>query len=93
MHTPHYSELSEVSASSTRLEQTTASQPANPDAAGSYFVLSMFDKLWRPELTEADALEMMEKGVAEVRKRLIVSCPGYEIKVVDKDGIRTLKKV
>ena len=56
-------------------------------------MLSMFDKLWRPDITEADALDMMEKGVEEVRKRLIVSCPGYEIKIIDKDGIRLLKRV
>lgn len=29
---------------------------------GSYFVLSLFDKLWRKDLTEADALNMMRKG-------------------------------
>ena len=34
---------------------------------GSYFVLSMFDKLWHPGLTEAEAFEMMRKGVEEVR--------------------------
>ena len=38
---------------------TSASCPAGP--AGSYFVLSMFDKLWHPNLTEAEALEMMRK--------------------------------
>lgn len=37
----------------------SASCPARP--AGSYFVLSMFDKLWHPNLTEAEALEMMRK--------------------------------
>mmetsp|Transcript_4410 Transcript_4410/g.12367 ORF Transcript_4410/g.12367 Transcript_4410/m.12367 type:complete len:194 (+) Transcript_4410:373-954(+) len=60
---------------------------------GSYFVLSLFDKLWHNQLTEAEALEMMEKGIAEVRRRLVVSASAYEIKIVDKDGIRTLKKV
>lgn len=30
--------------------------------AGSYFVLSLFDKLWHPYLTEAEALDMMKKG-------------------------------
>uniref|UniRef100_A0A061RBC1 Proteasome subunit beta n=1 Tax=Tetraselmis sp. GSL018 TaxID=582737 RepID=A0A061RBC1_9CHLO len=60
---------------------------------GSYFVMSMFDKLWHKDLTEAEALEMMEKGVEEVRRRLVVSSPKYEIKIVDKDGIRSLKKV
>ena len=30
------------------------------------FVLSLFDKLWHPNLTEAEAVDMMEKGIAEV---------------------------
>jgi len=29
---------------------------------GSYFVLSLFDKLWRPDITEDEALDMMKKG-------------------------------
>jgi 20S proteasome subunit beta 4 len=57
---------------------------------GSMFVLSLFDKLWRADLTEADALEMMKKGIEEVKARLVVAPPKYLIKVIDKDGIRTL---
>lgn len=60
---------------------------------GSYFVLSMLDRLWRPKLGVAEALEMMEKGVAEVLKRLVVAPPAYVIKIVDKDGIRVLKTI
>ena len=29
-------------------------------------MLSMLDRLWRPDLTEAEALELHEKGIAEV---------------------------
>lgn len=29
---------------------------------GSYFVMSLFDKLWKPDLTETEALDMMIKG-------------------------------
>jgi 20S proteasome subunit beta 4 len=29
---------------------------------GSYFVLSLFDKMWRPDITEQEALDMMKKG-------------------------------
>lgn len=29
---------------------------------GSYFVLSLFDKLWKPDITENEALELMKKG-------------------------------
>jgi hypothetical protein len=34
---------------------------------GSYFTLSLFDKMWHPDLTEDEAVAMMEAGVAEVR--------------------------
>ena len=35
--------------------------------AGSYFVLSMLDRLWHPDLSEAEALALHEKGIAEVQ--------------------------
>jgi len=57
---------------------------------GSYFVLSMFDRLWHPDLGREEALEMMKKGIAEVKKRLVVAPPKYAIKVVDRDGIHDL---
>lgn len=30
-------------------------------------MLSMMDRLWRPDLTEADALDLMHRGIEEVR--------------------------
>jgi 20S proteasome subunit beta 4 len=45
---------------------------------GSYFVLSLFDKLWRKDLTEADALSMMRKGTSLLR--LFFSfCVSYDV--------------
>ena len=35
--------------------------------AGSYFVLSMLDRLWHRDLTQDEAVELMEKGIEEVR--------------------------
>eukprot|EP00877_Chromochloris_zofingiensis_P002416 jgi/Chrzof1/12175/Cz06g24010.t1 len=60
---------------------------------GSYFTLSLFDKMWHPNLTQDEAVVMLEKGIEEVRKRLVVAPPHYLIKVIDKDGIREVKKV
>jgi 20S proteasome subunit beta 4 len=57
---------------------------------GSYFALSLFDKLWTPAVTKVEALDMMRKGVAEVRKRLVVAPEKYHVKVVTKDGIEDL---
>jgi len=49
--------------------------------AGSYFVLAMLDKLWHPNLTEAEALELHVKGIDEVKNRLVVAPPDFIIKV------------
>jgi hypothetical protein len=70
------------------------SQPLRPTSPkGSYFTLSLFDKLWHPDLTEAEALSMMEKGIEEVRRRLVVAAPKFLVKVVDKDGVRTVAEL
>lgn len=61
--------------------------------AGALFVLSMFDKMWHPDVTEAEALDMMLKGIDEVKERLVVAPAHYVIKVVDKAGIRTVKTI
>eukprot|EP00894_Picocystis_sp_ML_P002613 jgi/Pico_ML_1/53130/g3735.t1 len=60
---------------------------------GAWFVLSMFDKLWRPDLTQEEALEVMMKGINEIKKRLVVAPPTFCIKIVDKDGIRTMATI
>ena len=60
---------------------------------GSYFVLSMFDKLWHPDVTEEEALDMMMKGIEEVKQRLVVAPSNFIIKVIDKQGLRTVKVV
>ena len=57
---------------------------------GSWFVLSMWDRLWHPNLTEAEAVSMMRAGIEEVKRRLVVASPTYTVKVVDKDGIREI---
>lgn len=60
---------------------------------GSYFTLSLFDKMWHPNLSEAEALVMMQEGIKEVQKRLVVAPPHFVIKVVDKNGVREVMKV
>lgn len=52
-----------------------------PCCTGSMFVLSLFDKMWHPNLTEAEALNMMELGIAEVKTRLAMAPTAFNIKV------------
>jgi 20S proteasome subunit beta 4 len=35
----------------------------------------------------------LQAGIAEVKKRLVVAPPHYVMKVVDKNGVREVKKV
>lgn len=35
----------------------------------------------------------VQAGIAEVKKRLVVAPPHFVMKVVDKDGVREVKKV
>lgn len=56
-----------------------------------YFVLSTLDRFWKKNLSEADALGVLEKAINEVQKRLVINQPSFCIKIVDKDGVRVLK--
>lgn len=35
----------------------------------------------------------LQAGIAEIKKRLVVAPPHYAMKVVDKNGVREVKKV
>lgn len=59
----------------------------------SNFVLSLFDQLWKKDLSEEEGLDMMLKGIEEVKRRLVIAPSNYVIKVVDKNGTRVVHKV
>eukprot|EP00173_Palmaria_palmata_P004717 Plantae.Rhodophyta-Palmaria_palmata.ctg7007.p1 GENE.Plantae.Rhodophyta-Palmaria_palmata.ctg7007~~Plantae.Rhodophyta-Palmaria_palmata.ctg7007.p1 ORF type:complete len:230 (+),score=49.56 Plantae.Rhodophyta-Palmaria_palmata.ctg7007:29-691(+) len=56
-----------------------------------YFVLSTMDRFWKKNMTEAEALAVLEKAINEVQKRLVINQPRFCIKIVDKDGVRVLR--
>jgi len=43
-------------------------------------------------MTESEALELLECCFAEIQKRFMVSMPNFLIKVVDKNGVRTVER-
>lgn len=57
-----------------------------------YFVLSTLDRYWKKNLPLEQGVEIIEKCVAEVQKRLVISQPRFCVKVVDKNGVRVLKQ-
>mmetsp|Transcript_23313 Transcript_23313/g.79330 ORF Transcript_23313/g.79330 Transcript_23313/m.79330 type:complete len:204 (+) Transcript_23313:230-841(+) len=57
---------------------------------GFTFTCSIFDKYWKPGLKLEEAMDIVDKCIAEIRSRLVVAPQSYIVKIVDKDGIRTV---
>ena len=58
----------------------------------SSFVLSIFDREWVPNMTEAQGLELLKKCIDEIQIRFLVHMPEFSVKIVDKDGVRVLEQ-
>jgi len=59
---------------------------------GAYFALSIMDRYWKPDITEAEGLEVIRKCIQEMKTRFIINMDRFTIKIVDKDGVRTLQQ-
>ncbi|KAJ3669905.1 hypothetical protein LUZ60_010229 [Juncus effusus] len=55
---------------------------------GSYFCLSLMDRHYRADMSVEEAVDLMDKCIAEIRTRLVIAPPNFVIKIVDKDGAR-----
>lgn len=55
-----------------------------------YFVSSIFDKDCTANMTEEDALKVVEKCIREIHTRFLMSQPNFMIKKVDKDGVKVI---
>merc|ERR1712244_173443 len=57
----------------------------------SNFCLSIMDRDWKEGLTQDEAVGIVEKCIKELQVRFLLAQPNFIIKVIDKDGVRTLK--
>eukprot|EP01038_Epipyxis_sp_PR26KG_P006942 gene6942-9496_t len=54
------------------------------------FILSVFDRDWRKGMNLDEGLEVVKKCLHELKTRFLISQPIFIIKVVDKNGVRTI---
>jgi len=54
------------------------------------FILSVFDRDWKENMTLEEGLEIVKKCLHELKTRFLISQPVFTIKVVDKDGCRVV---
>ena len=55
-------------------------------------MLSLMDKHYKADMSLEEALQLVEMCIAEVKQRLVVAPPKFLIKVVDKNGTRTVER-
>lgn len=55
------------------------------------FCLSIMDRDWREGMTQEEAVAIVDKCIKELQVRFLISQPNFIVKVIDKDGVRTLK--
>lgn len=57
---------------------------------GGLFSMGVLDRYYRKDLTPEEAYDVLKKCVAEVQKRLIINLPNFQVKILDKNGIRSM---
>lgn len=60
---------------------------------GASFVLAILDQFWRPDLTEQEGLDLMQKCINEVKRRIVVDNAFFFVKAVTKRGTEVITSV
>lgn len=58
-----------------------------------YFLLGLLDKHYKKDMTLDEALAVLKLCVEEMKTRFVLNSIAFAVKVVDKDGIRSLDKI
>lgn len=58
----------------------------------SSFVLSILDRDWKKDMEFDEAIQLVNKCIAEIQMRFLVQQPKFMIKVVDKEGVRVVSQ-
>jgi 20S proteasome subunit beta 4 len=58
---------------------------------GAYFILSTLDRNHRPDMDEEAGKELMRKCFQELKHRLVLQIPAFNVRIIDKDGVRDVE--
>jgi len=70
---------------------TMAELPFGAHGYGSFFILGIMDKYYKPDLTVVEAEWLMKKCFMEIQERLVINMPAFSYYIIDKDGISDKK--
>lgn len=72
---------------------TMADVPFGCHGYGATFVMSILDSQWRDDLSQQEAINLMQTCINEVKKRLTIDSSYFFTKVASASGIDVLKAV
>lgn len=64
--------------------------PYGAHGYGAYFVYSIFDRLYKPDMSQEEVIKILQICVNELKLRFILDLEGFRVKVIDSTGIKTL---
>ncbi len=65
---------------------TLGTVPYGAQGYGSNFILGLLDRYHRSNMTEAEGVELLEKCIKEIQKRLIINLPSFSYYIIDSNG-------
>ena len=57
----------------------------------SNFLLSVFDRDWREGMNYDQGIDLVKRCMHELHSRFLISQPKFIVKIIDKDGYRTIE--
>ncbi|XP_038207808.1 proteasome subunit beta type-2-like [Zerene cesonia] len=60
---------------------------------GGLISISILNQYYKPNLTEAEAYEVIKLCVREIHRRLFMNLPNFGVKTISKDGVKTLPTI
>lgn len=57
-----------------------------------YFALSLLDKYYKKGMSVEEGVDVIHKVIEELQTRFVINSPHFIIKIVDKNGTRTIEK-
>ncbi|KAI1292148.1 Proteasome subunit beta type-2 [Halotydeus destructor] len=72
---------------------TMTKLPFGMHGYGGFFATSLLDRHYRADMPLEEGVQLLEKCVAEVQRRLIVNLPAFKVNIIEKGEIRQLPDI
>ncbi|KAJ8102787.1 nucleophile aminohydrolase [Lipomyces tetrasporus] len=69
---------------------SSAQLPYAAHGYAAYYTLSLLDRWHKKDISLDEGMKIMEMCVTELRTRLPIDFKGVQIKIIDRDGVRTV---